>query len=217
MNAERRYDRSQTALVLQRVAELQAAELGHESLSRAELARVVDEAGLDARHLDRALAELDTRDKREARLLGLRQFVLVHRQAEGELDRADLDAAAALLDREVGVLGERQLGDDPPTLTWFGRHVAVSITGRRGTIEIQIEERFVRTARARLGTALSSAAPSLALTTVVAGPLAWGLVAVPVLAYVGARAFHAGQVATTEARLERLADRLVDRLSSPDS
>ncbi len=213
---ERKYDREEVGLVLRRVAELQRqATAPGDALSRQELEAVIVESGLDVRHLDAALVSLANHDKRARRYAGLRTHVIVERSVSGELSRAKIDAMVALLNRALGVVGDSQISD--AALSWFARHVSVSVSCEDGLISIQIEERFMRTARGRVSFALASAVPISVLCVSLlslASPLAFGLVAaaVPLLAYGGTRAVHERGVAQTETQLEALADQLVDLL-----
>lgn len=191
--------------MLRRLAELQVHER-EGALTRAELEQVAAESGLDVRHLDTALAELELADKRRAKRFGLRLFVVVHRSVTTELSRAKLEAAATLLDRSVGIVGERSFGE--ASMTWFGRHVAVSIQREGERVTIRIEERFHRTVEARLGLSLVSAAPAGALMFA-AGPAAPLLALVPAGFYAAFRLGHRRRIATTERRLEQLGDELV--------
>lgn len=192
-------------MVLRRLVELQVHE-PETALTRAELEQVAAESGLDVRHLDTALAEIELMDKRRARRWGMRLFVVVHRSVIASPSRAQFEAAAALLDRSIGIVGERSLGDG--SLTWFGRHVAVSIQREGERVTVRLEERFHRTAEGRLGLSLLSAVPTGALMFA-AGPLAPVLAVVPVGIYAAFRLGHRRRIAATEERLERLGDELV--------
>lgn len=209
---DRKYEPDEVGLVLRRVAELQVHEPPASALTRTELEQVVTESGLDVRHLDTALAELETHDKHHARSLGLRLFVVVHRSVPGELSPAKLEAAAALLDRSLGVVGERAISAN--ALTWFGRHVAVSIRMDGSRISIQIEERFRQTVQARLGLSLVSAVPVGALMTAITGPAAPILALVPLGLYAAFRYGHRRRIDATERQLERLAEQLVKALEA---
>ncbi|MFV8755289.1 hypothetical protein ACNOYE_32465 [Nannocystaceae bacterium ST9] len=207
---DRKYEPDEVALVLRRVAELQVSEQTS-ALTRAELEQVAAESGLDVRHLDRALAEIETDDKRSARRFGLRLFVVVHRSVAGELDQAALEAAAALLDRSLGVIGSRAI--TRAGLTWFGRHVAVSIQAEGGRISIQLEERFRNTVQGQVGMAMFTAVPAGALMTVIAWPVAPLLALIPLGLYAGVRVGHRRRIEATERQLGRIADQLVALLA----
>jgi hypothetical protein len=208
---DRKYEPDEVGLVLRRVAELQAHEPPATALTRTELEQVVTESGLDVRHLDAALAELETHDKNGARSLGLRLFVVLQRSIPGELSLAKLEAAAALLDRSLGVIGDRAIREN--TLTWFGRHVAVSIRMEGSRISIQIEERFRQTVQSRLGISLVSAVPAGALLTAITGPAAPLLVLVPIGLYTVFRYGHRRRIEATERQFQRLAEQLVAALT----
>ncbi len=210
---DRKYEPDEVGMILRRVAELQVDE-PTSALTRAELEQVAAESALDIRHLDRALAELETDDKRSARRLGLRLFVVVHRSCAGVLDQAALEAAAALLDRSLGVIGSRAI--TRTGLTWFGRHVAVSIqaAGESGRISIQIEERFRNTVQGQLGLALFSAVPTGAVIAAGLAGLAAPLLAlIPLGLYAGVRVGHRRRIEATERQLERIADQLAGLLA----
>jgi hypothetical protein len=212
-NDDRKYEPDEVGLVLRRIAELQVHEPPASALTRAELEQVVAESGLDIRHLDSALAELEIRDKHHARSLGLRLFVVVRRSVAGELSPTRLETAAALLDRSLGVIGARAISGN--TLTWFGRHVAVSIMMDGERISIQIEERFRETVQTRLGLSLLSAALT-GLLVMAAGPAAAPLALIPLGVYAGFRRGHRRRIETTERQLERLAEQLVKALEAGD-
>lgn len=192
-------------MVLRRLAELQVHEQ-ESALTRAELEQVVAESGLDVRHLDTALAELELVGKRRARRWGLRLFVVVHRSVIANVNRATLEAAAALLDRSIGIVGERSIGE--ASLTWFGRHVAVSIQREGERVTIRLEERFHRTVGSRLGLSVLSAVPA-GILMLAAGPVAGGLALVPAGLYAAFRRSHARRITATEQQLEQLGDQLV--------
>jgi hypothetical protein len=208
---DRKYEPNEVGLVLRRIAELQVHEPPTSALTRAELEQVVAESGLDVRHLDTALAELEIHDKRQARRFGLRLFVVVRRSVVGQLDPAKLEAAAALLDRSLGVIGDRAIRGN--AMTWFGRHVAVSIIMEGSRISIQIEERFVRTVQGRLGLTLLSAVPATVIAAM-AGAAASLLALIPLGLYAGVRHDHLERIDATERQLDRLADQLVKLLES---
>jgi len=210
---ERKYQPDEVGLVLRRLAELAVHEPPTSALTRTELEQVVTEAGLDVRHLDTALAELEIRDKQHARSMGLRLFVLVRRSVPGELTPAKLEAAAALLDRSLGVIGARAISES--SLTWFGRHVAVSIMMEGARISIQIEERFRQTVQGRLGLTLLSAAPAGGLM-LLAGPAAPLLALVPLGLYAAFRQGHRRRIEATERQLEQVAEQLVKALVDGD-
>jgi hypothetical protein len=207
---DRKYEPDEVALILRRIAELQVHEPPTSALSRPELEQVVAESGLDIRHLDTALAELETVDKRRARRFGLRLFVVVHRSVAGDLTPAKLAAAAALLDRSLGVIGDKAIHGN--AMTWFGRHVAVSIMMEGSRISIQIEERFRETARVRLGLTLFSAVPSAALMAMFGAALAL----IPLGLYAGFRYGHHRRIESTERQLEGLANQLVKLLETSE-
>lgn len=210
---DRKYEPGEVGLVLRRLAELQVHEPPTSALTRTELEQVVTEAGLDIRQLDTALAELETQDKQHARSLGLRLFVVVRRNIAGELSPTKLEAAAALLDRSLGVIGSRVISAN--SLTWFGRHVAVSIMMEGSRISIQIEERFRETVQTRLGLSLLSA-PLTGLLVMAAGPVAAPLALIPLGVYAVFRRGHRRRIETTERQLERLAEQLVKALAAND-
>ena len=209
LSDDHKYPPEEVALVLRRLAELSVHE-PESALTRAELEQVATESGLDVRHLDTALAEVELMGKRQAKRVGLRLFVVVHRSVIAELSRAKLEAAAALLDRSIGIVGERSFGE--ASLTWFGRHVAVSIQREGERVTIRLEERFHRTVESRLGLSLFSAVPAGALM-LAAGPAAPLLALVPIGLYAAFRRGHRRRVETTEQQLEQIANQLAGILA----
>lgn len=218
---ERRYSREEAALVLGKVAQRSAALSSGQELTRAELRAVVSEAGLDLAQVDVALAELETQHKADARLLGLEQYVVVARAVEGELDTAVLERANKLVNRSVGIVGKSEV--DEHGLSWFGRHVSVSISQDRGHVAVHIEERFHNTTRGQLGAGAMASLMAGAMTLVAAAnagmePLGFLLgAAIPALAYGAIRRLHRARVAATRRRLEGLGDQLAALLSEASS
>lgn len=212
MSDDQTYSADEVALVLRRLGELQVRDAPDGALTRSELEQAAREAGLDVRNLDTALAELETAGKRGARFAGMRLFVVVRRQVPGSLTQEKLEAAVALINRSIGIIGQHQIVGR--ALTWFGRHVAVSITEAGPNIEIQIEERFRNTSRGRLAFALGVSVPGgfatlVALANVAMEPLGLLLgLAMPVVSWGLARASHNRGVEATQGQLEVLGDQL---------
>ena len=114
---DKRYSREEVALVLRKVAERSPALGGDGGLTRAELAEVVGEAGLDIAQVDRALAELSTQHKSDSHVLGLQHYALARRQVPGELTPALLQRANKLINRDIGIIGASDI-DEGPELVW---------------------------------------------------------------------------------------------------
>jgi hypothetical protein len=213
---ERRYSREEVALVLQRVAQRTPTPAG-EGLTRAELQEAVREVGLDVAQLDGALAELETQHKADARLLGLQEYVVLRRVVAGQLDAKALQRANTILNRSVGIIGESERGEQG--LSWFGRHVSVTISQADEHIAIHVEERFHNTTRTQLGAGAIFSLMGGAMTLVAAanaGMEALGFVlgaSVPALSYVVLRKLHEARVAATKRRLEGLSEELAGMLT----
>ena len=211
---DRRYSEEETALVLRRLGEMQVPDASA-ALTRSEIEQVAREAGLDVAHMDTALAEIETGGKRSAHLLGMRLFVVASRTVPGQLTPEKLQAAVALINRSIGVIGEYEINGD--ALTWFGRQIAVSVTSTGPNISIQIQERFHNTARGRLGLGLSLSMPAsfgifVALAEAI-DVLALGVAAaVPVAALGAVRLLHRRRIDTTEDQLDSLAQQLAKLL-----
>lgn len=204
-------------VVLGKVAQRSAALSSSQGLTRAELRAVASEAGLDIAQVDVALAELETQHKTDARLLGLQQYVVVQRAVAGKLDTSVLERANKLVNRSVGIVGESEL--DAHGLSWFGRHVSVSITQDGDQIAVHIEERFHNTTRGQLGVGAMLSLMAGAMTLVAAanaGIEALGFVlgaGIPAVTYAAIRRLHTARVAATQRRLEGLGDQIAALLS----
>ncbi len=198
--------------MLSKVARRSTALGSGDGLTRAELRAVVAEAGLDPAEIDGALAELETRHKTDARLLGLEQYVVAQRSVAGKLDTAVLERAKKLANRSVGIIGEADL--DEHGLTWFGRQVSVWISQEGDRVAVVIEERFHNTTRGQLGVGamfslMGGAATLVSLAEAGLEPLGFLLgAAIPAVSYAVVRRLHALRIAATRRRLEGLADQL---------
>lgn len=213
---ERRYSRQEVALVLGKVAHRSAALRSTEGLTKAELRAAVEEVGLDVAQVDVALAELETQDKTDERFAGLQQYVVVQRAVTGKLDTAALEKANKLINRSVGIVGKSEL--DEHGLSWFGRHVNVSISQERDHVAVVIEERFHNTTRGQLAVGAMGSLMAGAMTLVAAanaGMEGLGFVlgaAIPAVAYTALRKLHAARCAATQRRLEGLGDQIAAAL-----
>lgn len=213
---ERRYSREEVALVLRNVAQRSVALGDRDGLTKAELQEVVREVGLDVAQVDGALAELENQDKKEARLLGMRQYVVVQRSVEGKLDVTALQRASKLINRSVGTIGKSEVDDQG--LSWFGRAVNVSISQAGERVAVQIEERFHNTTRMQLTMGLMFSMmfgmmTLVGLANVGLEALGFALGASVVgAAYAAIRRLHTARVAATQKRLEGLGDQLVEML-----
>lgn len=189
-----------------------SAHSSSEGLTRAELRSVADDVGLDLAQVDVALAELESRHKADARVLGFDQFVVVERTVEGTIDTAALERAKKIINRSVGIIGQSEL--DEHGLSWFGRHVSVSISQNHGRMAVHVEERFHNTTRAQLAmgtmfSAMGAVMTLVSLANVGAEGLGFALGALlPVLTYGGLRRLHKARVTSTRQRLEGLGDQL---------
>ena len=211
---ERKYTREEVALVLREVAQQSLARTASEGLTRAELEAVVREVGLDPSELDGALARLESRTKNESRILGMRRHVVADRRVAAQLSPERLAQATKLINRSVGTIGRSEA--DEGGLSWFGRHVNVTVTRAGRQVAVQVEERFHNTVRGRLGLG-AMVATMLALASLVGlanlGLEPLGLVLFPLFylaTYVGLRGLHANTVQETQSRLEGLADQLAE-------
>ncbi|GEM_PF-4147568 len=220
MADEPRYSRDQVSLVLRRVAELSVHAPEGEDLTRAELREVVREAGLDGALVERALGELEVARRATATTAGLRVLAACRRRVRAPMSEVGLQRAVTLLNQHVGTVGEYELST--AGLSWLGRHVSVSVTAKGGELEVDVQERFSRTARTRLSLAavgsIMAIAPGLAVLfdgIVLVGVL--GIVAAPILAYGAVRLFHNRRVGATQKDIEGLADRLVQTLAVGES
>lgn len=214
MTDERKYTREEVALVLREVAQQSLAQTASEGLTRGELEAVVREVGLDPTQLDGAFARLESQTKNESRTLGMRRHVVADRRVPALLSPEGLAQATKLINRSVGTIGQSEA--DEGGLSWFGRHVNVTITQAGQQVAIQVEERFHNTLRGRLGfgaivATMVALASLVGLANVGLEPL--GLLLFPLIhlaAYVGTRALHANTVQDTQTRLEGLADQLAE-------
>ena len=173
---------------------------------------MVSEVGLDVAEVDVALAELEAQHKTDARLLGLQQYVVVQRAVAGKLDTSLLERVTKLVNRSIGIVGESEL--DEHGLSWFGRHVSVSISQDREHVAVAVEERFHNTTRGQLGAGsimslMAGAATLVAAANAGLEPLGFVLgAAVPAITYAVIRRLHDARIAATQRRLEGLGDQI---------
>jgi hypothetical protein len=151
----RRYGDKEVGLILKRAAELQrqepASAVEGGGLTLAELEEIAVEAGIDARHLQRAAAELDAgaaRFHREGveRWLGGPVTIELQRSLPGELPESEFESLAAQIQEVADAHGQASLLGH--TLTWRSatpegeRSLQVTVSTREGRTRIRIEERL---------------------------------------------------------------------------
>lgn len=224
MADERRYSSEEVALVLSRVAELSVAE--GDGLTQAELSQVVREAGLDPALVSRALVDLDANRRAEARSLGLRVLAFRRWRFRGFLDAGRIEHAAVLVNRSVGCVGEVHGGVG---LSWFGRHVSVSVMPVPGAVEdadgsveleLVIQEKFRNTANGVVGLSATMSMPMImmGMSLVLGGVLpAALLLGGPPLVYWWFSRRHNRRVDETEASFEALGAELQTLFAAPRS
>ncbi len=213
----REFQPDEVQLIVRRVAELQVIDGHHETrcgLTRKEIEGAVSEAGLDARLVRRAIADVEARSKHKyRRLMGFGTSVAVQRNLPFELQDSAFEMAIAELNRQFGVIGEHEIVRK--SLTWSGRYVTTTVASRAGATMVQLEEQFFRRSIDKwVGVTVSGASGSVfgGLMAGAAAASVGALVALPVYGLL--RVWHKHELTTTIKHLEVSADQLVSLLSS---
>ena len=232
-DSSKQYDDKQVSLILKRAAEMQTTEGGVKpgatGLSLAELEQIAIEAGIDPTHVRLAAAEVDrdpTSGGEWSWLLGAPAKLRIHRVVDAEVPDDFFDDL--LVEIQTADIGHGTASHVGRTLTWKGGGTGqnadsaqITITSRDGRTELHAERNRTQTAVGLMagmaggggvGVGVGMGIP-LGLEAL-GSPLAAVLIPAGVLAaaYVGARSLFRGGHRRHMRRMERLLDKLVERI-----
>jgi hypothetical protein len=162
---ERLYDDEEVGRLLKRATEIQSREgtspthgSSGSGMSLTELEDIASEAGIDARYLRRAAAEMDTAAPEDGFLgdvMGEALSLVQETVLPGELDEEGFERVLVVLQRKTAEHGQPSLLGR--TLTWQAeapnkmRSMLVTVTARDGQTHIRAEERLHQMASGMLG------------------------------------------------------------------
>lgn len=139
--------RSELERILGRASTLQLA-YSDGQIRIGDLEQAAEEVGIAPSILRRAICEIETEPPPVPELHGMATRVVRRRWMDCQLDRGALERIATRLDAHFSAIGQRSLGEH--SLSWFARHIHVSVETDRGGTLVQISERFVNTIRSNV-------------------------------------------------------------------
>lgn len=139
--------RAELERILGRASRLQLTH-GEDGIELRDVENAAQDVGIAPAMVRRAVRELECDMPPEPEMHGMATRVVRRRWLDCELDRQGLERLATRLDGCFSTIGQRAIGER--TLSWFARHIHVSVeSGRSGTL-VQISERFVNTIRSNV-------------------------------------------------------------------
>jgi hypothetical protein len=150
---KRQYSEQEARFVFERAAELQKKEVvAAGTLSQAEIRHIAQEAGLDALQVERALAELESKNNPATQSASKRWFgestrLNLTREIEGEIPPEAFESMAEACRKQMGAPLHIQTLGRTMTLTLSDQHhsnmeLEITVRVRDGKTQISIEKRF---------------------------------------------------------------------------
>ncbi len=141
MPKKRVFSEQEASEIMQRAVRLQeSSQAGNEytpGVTLEELKRIVEEAGIDARFLDKAVAGIDTAEKSTIGVFNLTEEF--ERVVEGEMDPEDFDKILHLV-RKNGTGGLMQVGRTLTGQGTTGVHVVqINVESRNGRTRVKVK------------------------------------------------------------------------------
>ena len=156
MTKERRYDEREVGRILERVAELHAADAGEgRAMTQGEIEEVVTELGISKALVTRAVSELSVADSRNRSVwwLGGKTDLMFEQRVAGRIDDATLTRMLEVVRRSLGDPGA--LSTEGSSRMWSPtrstRTVHFTVVELEGESILRLEERMPMDSRSTVG------------------------------------------------------------------